>query len=140
MYLTSSPKPLAQERIKDAPPYQTVFQRYEKKYLIETCQYMELLTPIREHLTSDEYANYTITNLYFDTERFDLARLSEQKPLYREKLRFRGYGNGDMNGPVFIELKKKFRNVVYKRRARSRQRLFFWETPAPRMTTARGRY
>jgi hypothetical protein len=64
----------------------------------------------------DGYGRSSIRNIYFDTESFLLASRSIEKPLYKEKLRFRSYGRADPDGQVFVELKKKFDKVVYKRR------------------------
>ena len=54
--------------------------------------------------------------LYYDTPDFLLIRRSLDKPLYKEKLRMRSYGSAGAQTPVFVELKKKYRAVVYKRR------------------------
>lgn len=54
--------------------------------------------------------------LYYDTPDFLLIRRSLDKPLYKEKLRVRSYGRAGEQAPVFVELKKKYRAVVYKRR------------------------
>lgn len=45
-----------------------------------------------------------------------LIRRSIEKPVYKEKLRIRGYGDINPDSPVFVELKKKYKKVVYKRR------------------------
>ena len=97
--------------------YQTVFQRYEKKYLLSRAQYEALSIRLDRMLTPDQYGPYTAASLYYDTRCFDLARASARKSLYKEKLRLRGYGAADSTAPVFLELKKKFQGVVYKRRA-----------------------
>ncbi len=39
-----------------------------------------------------------------------------ERPVYKEKLRLRSYGIPDENSNVFVELKKKYKGVVYKRR------------------------
>ena len=39
-----------------------------------------------------------------------------EHPLYKEKLRLRSYGVADADTTVFVELKKKYDSVVYKRR------------------------
>ncbi|MDO4567278.1 MAG: polyphosphate polymerase domain-containing protein, partial [Oscillospiraceae bacterium] len=44
-------------------------------------------------------------------------RASIEKPPYKEKLRLRSYGLASADSPVFIELKKKYNGIVYKRRA-----------------------
>ncbi len=95
---------------------QTCFRRIEKKYLLSKAQYYAVLNGIENTMEPDLYANYAISNVYYDTDTFDLIRTSLEKPVYKEKLRVRSYGipSGDDN--VFVELKKKFDGVVYKRR------------------------
>jgi len=94
-----------------------VFKRFEKKYLLTAEQEREFLRRIEGKMQIDEYGLHTICNIYFDTPDFDLIRNSIEKPIYKEKLRLRSYGvpeSGDSK--VFVELKKKFKGVVYKRR------------------------
>ena len=67
-------------------------------------------------MKKDEYGEYTICNIYYDTDDFRLIRASLEKPVYKEKLRVRSYGVPQADGKVFVELKKKFDGVVYKRR------------------------
>jgi hypothetical protein len=57
-----------------------------------------------------------VQNLYYDTGDFDNIRVSVEKPMYKEKLRLRCYGIPDGGSSLFLELKKKFKGVVYKRR------------------------
>ena len=42
-----------------------------------------------------------------------------EKPLYKEKFRVRSYGVPAKTGSVFMEIKKKFDGIVYKRRVMS---------------------
>jgi hypothetical protein len=95
---------------------QFVFRRYEKKYLISRSQYEALLPHLFERMKSDYYGQYLVQNLYYDTERFDCVRASIEKPVYKEKLRLRCYGAPRSGSNLFLELKKKFEGVVYKRR------------------------
>lgn len=67
-------------------------------------------------MESDSYGESTIRNLYFDTDDYRLIRHSIEKPIYKEKLRIRSYQRADAGSPVFVELKKKYKGVVYKRR------------------------
>ncbi len=92
------------------------FQRSEKKYLLTTAQYTALREVLDEHMTADKYKQYTVCNLYFDTEHNDLIRRSIEKPQYKEKLRLRSYGVVTDDDKVFLEIKKKYKGVVYKRR------------------------
>ena len=92
------------------------FRRYETKYLITEEQAERLLHLAGDLLTPDRYGDYTICNLYLDTEDFYFIQRSLDKPKYKEKLRLRSYGNADGEQQVFLEIKKKFKGVVYKRR------------------------
>ena len=95
---------------------QTVFERTEKKYIITAKQRRQLLEIINEHIKPDEYGESTICSLYFDTDDYRLIRNSIEKPVYKEKLRLRSYSTPKRDSKVFLELKKKYRGVVYKRR------------------------
>ena len=96
--------------------YQTVFKRYELKYLITSDQKSEILQAIEPYMTPDEYGRSTIRNIYFDTPSYRLIRHSIEKPAYKEKLRIRSYARAKPDSSVFVELKKKYSGVVYKRR------------------------
>ena len=95
---------------------QSTFQRYELKYLMTTGQQQAILAAMEPHMEPDQYNHSSIRNLYLDTPDFRLIRRSLEKPVYKEKLRVRSYGRAGAGDPVFVELKKKFRSVVYKRR------------------------
>ncbi len=97
---------------------QTVFKRTEKKYLITGSQYRNIISAIEEYAKPDRNKQYTICSLYYDTPQNLLIRRSIDKPVYKEKLRLRCYGVPDENTPVFAEIKKKYKKVVYKRRAK----------------------
>ena len=99
----------------------TTFVRKEKKYLITESQRKELLEYLPKYMEFDKYClngnKYTVNNIYFDTETFNVIRHSLSKPKYKEKLRVRSYTN-EINDTdeVFLEVKKKFNGVVNKRR------------------------
>ena len=95
---------------------ETVFQRYEFKYLLTRGQQARLLSAAGARLRPDEYSHSSIRNLYLDTPDFRLIRRSLEKPVYKEKMRIRCYGPAHPDSPVFVELKKKYKKVVYKRR------------------------
>jgi hypothetical protein len=95
---------------------QCCFKRVEKKYLLTPQQYEKLVQGIAPYVKPDTYSNYSICNIYYDTDDYQLIRSSLEKPIYKEKLRMRSYGIPGDNDKVFIELKKKFDGVVYKRR------------------------
>ena len=92
------------------------FKRYEIKYLITTEQKALLLNEIKPFMDADIHGKSTILSLYLDTPDFLLVRRSLDKPIYKEKLRLRSYGTAQPDTDVFIELKKKYDSVVYKRR------------------------
>lgn len=96
--------------------YQTVFQRYEMKYLLTREQKEKILAAMAPHMALDQYGRTTIRNLYFDTASYRLIRHSIGGPAYKEKLRVRSYSRAEPGSAVFVELKKKYRHVVYKRR------------------------
>lgn len=96
--------------------YQAVFKRYETKYLITLEQKQRILEAMAPHMALDRYGRTTIRNIYFDTGSCRLIRRSLEKPVYKEKLRLRSYAQATPGSPVFIELKKKFNGIVYKRR------------------------
>lgn len=96
--------------------FQTIFKRYEKKYLIDEEKAKLLLSRIEHRLSPDKYGKSTVCNIYFDTPDFRLIRHSMEKGVFKEKLRIRSYNCPEADSPVFVELKKKFKGVVYKRR------------------------
>ena len=92
------------------------FKRYEKKYLLSAAKFDRLWERMREHLVPDRFFQSTVCSVYYDSDDFSLIRHSLERPVYKEKLRLRSYGVPGPEGEVFVELKKKFRGVVYKRR------------------------
>ena len=95
---------------------QSVFERYELKYLMTSKQYQLLKSIMEKYMEPDRFAKSTIRNIYFDTPDHLLIRRSIDKPLYKEKLRVRSYDLATAESEVFIEIKKKYDGVVYKRR------------------------
>ncbi len=95
---------------------QTIFKRYELKYLMTREQKDRLMENIQDRLAPDRYGKTIIRNIYFDTAFYQMIRRSIEKPVYKEKLRVRSYSQADPDSTVFVELKKKYHGVVYKRR------------------------
>lgn len=95
---------------------QTVFKRYEIKYLITKQQKNTITDIMCKYMYGDEYGKNTLCNVYFDTDDYLLIRRSIEKPIYKEKLRIRSYGLASPESKVFVEMKKKYKSVVYKRR------------------------
>lgn len=96
--------------------YQTIFKRYELKYLLSTWQKELLVESMKPYMVLDRFGHSAIRNIYYDTDTYRLIRNSLEKPAYKEKLRVRSYDKADRKSAVFVELKKKYQSVVYKRR------------------------
>lgn len=92
------------------------FKRYEKKYLINKTQYRALRERLADYMAVDQYGWNTICNIYYDTPDYRLIRASIEKPMYKEKLRLRTYGVPTDDSSAYVEVKKKFKGIVYKRR------------------------
>ncbi|MDD3165140.1 MAG: polyphosphate polymerase domain-containing protein [Oscillospiraceae bacterium] len=96
----------------------SIFERHEVKYRISAPQRAALERALSTRMVPDAFGHSTIRNIYFDTPDYRLIRASLEKPAYKEKLRLRSYRQCDKDAPVFLELKKKFDGIVYKRRIR----------------------
>ena len=96
--------------------FQSNFKRVEKKYLLSEEQYEALMERLAGIAEIDEYGQTTILNIYYDTPDYSLIRESLDKPVYKEKLRLRTYGVPGDESPAFLEIKKKYQGIVYKRR------------------------
>lgn len=95
-----------------------VFRRRELKFLVDQRQRDALEKLMKEKMVPDKHGRSTICNLYYDTPDYRLIRRSLEKPVYKEKLRLRSYGIATADADVFLEMKKKYKGVVYKRRIR----------------------
>lgn len=95
---------------------QMIFKRYEIKYLLTREQQLRIKDAFTGRMKADVHGKSTILSLYFDTPDDLLIRRSLDKPLYKEKLRLRSYGVATADTTVFVELKKKYQSIVYKRR------------------------
>lgn len=95
----------------------TTFMRYEKKYLLTGSQMDGLMAKLSGRMVPDRYGIQTIANIYYDAPDFALIRRSLEGPVYKEKLRLRSYGPAQSGDNVYAEIKKKWKSVVYKRRA-----------------------
>ena len=95
---------------------QMTFKRVELKYILDARQKNAVLEAIPGHMQLDRFGRSTIRNIYYDTDTYRLIRASIEKPVYKEKLRIRSYDRATPDSTVFVELKKKYKSVVYKRR------------------------
>lgn len=97
--------------------YANTYKRREMKFLLDEERYELLLDKVSQYMTEDEFGLHTIMNIYLDSANDDLIRGAVEKPVYREKLRLRAYGSAAEDGSeAFLEIKKKFMGVTYKRR------------------------
>ncbi|HNX13450.1 MAG TPA: polyphosphate polymerase domain-containing protein [Oscillospiraceae bacterium] len=96
--------------------FTTVFKRYEQKYILDRDQAARLSGLAEDKMHPDAFGKSTICSVYFDTDDYRIIRASLEKPVYKEKLRLRCYGIPKSEDKVFLELKKKYKGVVYKRR------------------------
>lgn len=94
-----------------------IFERQEYKYIMTKKQKQKILTAMENHgMAIDSYGRTTIRNVYYDTDSYRLIRRSIESPVYKEKLRMRSYELSSGDSTVFVELKKKYDHIVYKRR------------------------
>lgn len=100
------------------------FKRYEKKFLVSDVQAKRLIDRLltERGMVLDKYCRdgnvYGIYNLYFDDEENSVINTSLMRPKFKEKLRLRGYSIPETGEEtVFLELKRKIRGIVTKRRA-----------------------
>lgn len=95
---------------------QTVFNRMEKKFVITQMQFEAIWQDLMKYMQVDSYGGHTICNVYYDTPTDELIRKSIEKPVYKEKLRLRSYGVPAKDSKVYLEIKKKYKGIVNKRR------------------------
>ncbi len=96
------------------------FLRIEKKYRMNGHQYEQLMKELAPYMEMDEYGKHTISNIYYDTPNFDLIRRSLDKPVFKEKVRIRAYGEPIEVKKVYLEVKRKYDKTIYKRRVKLR--------------------
>lgn len=91
-----------------AKELETSFKRIETKYLVAQDNLEALLADLKEYLVEDDYPTSTISNIYFDTEDFDVIQDALARRHRREKIRMRTYlDNPKVDSQVFLEVKSK---------------------------------
>lgn len=100
------------------------FERKEQKYILTDKQRKALERVLAYYMTEDVHGESIIRNVYFDTDNGLLIRRSLEKPVYKEKLRIRSYRQLGDGEKAFLELKKKYKGIVYKRRIEIRENEF----------------
>ena len=73
--------------------YSSVFKRVEKKYRIGAAERAFVEAAAGGPMAVDAYGRTRITSLYLDTPERSMIARSVEKPLYKEKLRLRAYGD-----------------------------------------------
>jgi hypothetical protein len=63
---------------------------------------------------------YTVRSIYYDSRRFDCYEEKVEGFTLKKKFRIRGYDQPSPEGPVFLEIKRKREDFIYKTRARVR--------------------
>jgi hypothetical protein len=93
--------------------------RYELKYLIPEAKAARIAGFLEPYCVPDPFLKgaprYTITSLYLDTPALDLLWSKRTLQSVRMKARVRTYGILS-DGPVFLELKRRFNDVMVKTR------------------------
>lgn len=119
-------------------------ERHEAKYIIHPRQIPEIREFIRPFCERDPHANgrwpeYTVTTLQLDTPWLSCLYMKEWEALNRFKLRVRTYATdeSDPSAPVFLEVKRKFKGVSTKSRAKIPYHVWAsgeWLKPRSRLT------
>ncbi len=96
----------------------STFNRKETKYQLDAGQLRAMRAAVAAQLPQAEYGTGRVSSVYLDTASRSVIARSLEKPLYKEKLRVRWYGASRLDDAeaAFVELKKKFQGIVYKRR------------------------
>ena len=84
------------------------FERSEKKYLLDDAQYGALKAVLERHMEEDAYGEYTVCNLYFDTEHNDLIRRSIENRSIKKKC---GYARTASSAMMIKSFWKSKRNI-----------------------------
>ena len=96
------------------------FLRKENKYLLDQSTFNSLLMKLDDYLVHDKFNKSHLLSVYFDSDDYRLITKSIEKPEFKEKLRIRSYAPPLDDEKIYVELKKKFDGVVYKRRTKAK--------------------
>lgn len=87
---------------------ETRFKRVETKYLVARSDLADLMQDLKPYFIEDDYPTSTISNIYFDTEDFDVIQDALNRQNRREKIRMRTYlAQPQADSQVFLEIKAK---------------------------------
>ncbi len=89
-------------------PIETTFKRIETKYVVSKEILDKLVQDLKKYLVEDDYPISTISNIYFDTEDFDILQDEHLGDKRKEKVRMRTYlSQPKIDSQVFLEIKTK---------------------------------
>ena len=99
------------------------FKRKEYKYYVPIGRLEQLRERTLMHMEHDDFCkrrpsgHYSVRSIYFDTRRrlFYFEKLDGVK--IRKKLRVRCYDAREDNPAAFLEIKRKYKNTIFKERA-----------------------
>ena len=87
---------------------ETSFKRIEIKYVVNKEDLDDLVNDLKKYVVEDDYPISTISNVYFDTEDFDVIQDALAKQNRREKIRMRTYvEHPTVDSLAFLEVKSK---------------------------------
>lgn len=87
---------------------ETRFKRIERKFIVPKGILGELLEDLKEYLVEDDYPTSTITNIYYDTQDFQVIKDALAHRYGSKKIRLRTYQNQPcQNQEAFLEIKEK---------------------------------
>ncbi len=108
------------------------FERRELKYFIPKTYLDKLRKKFLENMEYDPfcrkgvlYSPYTVRSIYLDTRNYLFYYEKVDGLKIRKKLRIRTYNTPESSEDAFLEIKRKFNNIVYKERVKT----LFPETP-----------
>lgn len=97
--------------------------RKEYKYLIRVDQIDKFRNHLLPFVNLDKYAvgmknnQYKVRSIYFDTGKMDYYTEKDAGVKIRKKFRIRGYNDTFENSTLFLEVKRKDNEIVWKNRA-----------------------
>ncbi len=103
--------------------YETSKMKFEYKYRIPTALIPKIEARIAPfmlpdaHMTGYENNGYTVRSIYFDTLRMKYYNEKIEGLNVRKKVRIRGYNDLVDNPVIFLEIKRKIDNKLFKHRA-----------------------
>jgi hypothetical protein len=98
-------------------------QRYELKYIVPESVTQSVRSFVSSHLQLDAFAakaddySYSIHSIYLDSDNLHTYHAGIQGDRNRFKLRIRYY-NENPDSPVYLELKRRYKDTVQKNRCR----------------------